>query len=121
VINIRKLAALDIVFHGSRLILVEFAVGVFLPLTLGLVSLVRSHARWQTVVGTYLVLLAFNYVPLAVYAIIMVRKRSAREEVIDEVAHREHIASKYMPQSLLLLVPLLVPLAALAQELRSRK
>ena len=31
--NVRKLAALDIVFHGPKLILVEFAIGVLLPLS----------------------------------------------------------------------------------------
>jgi hypothetical protein len=41
--NVRKLAALDIVFHGPRLILVEFAIGVLLPLAIG--SSIAAAAR----------------------------------------------------------------------------
>ena len=118
-ISIRKLAALDILLHGSWLILAEFAAGVFLPLSLGLLSLLRGHLRWQIIVGTYLILLAVNYVPLMAYAIIIIRKGSAHEEAADELTDRSRIASKYMPQSLLLLIPLVVPVLTVLQELRN--
>lgn len=118
VISIRKLAALDIAFHGSKPILAEFAIGVLLPLALGLVSLFRSHGRWQAAVGIYLVLLSINYVPLIVYAVMLTRNGTARQEVAGELAQRDLIASKYMRQSLWLLVPLVIPATALSQELR---
>lgn len=120
-INIRKLAALDIVFHGSKIILAEFAAGVFLPLALGLLSLFRGRARWQIVLGVYLVLLAINYVPLLIYGLMIVFRGDAHAEVADELAHKDRIASTYMAQSLFLVVPLVVPVLALAQSLRSRK
>ena len=45
-INIRKLAALDIAFLGPKLILAEFGVGVFLSAAIGLATLKRSHSTW---------------------------------------------------------------------------
>ena len=51
VINVRKLAALDIAFLGPKLILAEFGVGVFLSAAIGLVTLKRSHSAWQMLLG----------------------------------------------------------------------
>ena len=69
-INIRKLAALDIVFHGPKLILAEFALGVFFPGALGLVltyaGFAIGHFRvpWVALSGCYLLVLALNYVQI---------------------------------------------------------
>lgn len=120
-INIRKLAALDMAFIGPRIILAEFAFGVFGPILVGLFSLERIHAPSQKWLGVYLILLGINYIPMLIYALAIYRKRSAQDEVADELAHRTKIASRYFPQTLLLLVPLVVPLLALTQELRRRK
>ena len=117
-INIRKLAALDIVFHGPKLILGEFAIGILLPLALGVLCFLRGHAQWQTTLGAYLVLLAINYVPLMAYAIAIVHKGSAKEEAADGLGRDR---KRYLSQSLLLLVPLIVPLLAISQELRGQE
>jgi hypothetical protein len=73
VIDFRKLAALDIVFLGSRLILAEFSIGVVGSLALGLFALIRSHSVGGIALGSYLLFIGINYVPLLVYAISIVR------------------------------------------------
>ena len=115
-INVRKLAALDIAFLGPKLILAEFSIGVFLSAAIGLLSLKRSHSGWGILVGAYLLSLAVNYVPLLLYAIAIVRQRSAQEEVAREVADRNRSLRRYRRQSLLLLIPFAVPILAFAQE-----
>jgi len=116
VINIRKLAALDIAFLGPKLILAEFSVGVFLSAAIGLVTLKRSHSVWQILLGGYLLSLAVNYVPLLLYAIPIVRQRSAQEGVAGEGADRNGSFRRYRRQSLLLLIPFAVPILAFVQE-----
>ena len=120
-INIRKLAALDMAFLGSKVIVAEYLAGVFGPLALGILSLVRQRAPWQGALGVYLILLGIDYIPLLIYSVAILRKKSAREEVADELAHREKIGSRYFPQTFLLLIPLVVPVLAIVQELHRRK
>jgi hypothetical protein len=45
VINVRKLAALDIVFHGPKFILIEFGLGVFGCAALGIWSFLSPSTR----------------------------------------------------------------------------
>jgi hypothetical protein len=116
VINVRKLAALDIAFLGPKLILAEFSLGIFLSAAIGLLTLKRSHSGWQILLGGYLLTLAVNYVPLLLYAIAIVRHRSAQIEVAHEVADRNRSFRRYRRQSLLLLIPFAVPILAFAQE-----
>jgi hypothetical protein len=121
VINIRKLAALDIAFHGPTFILAEFAFGVFASAALGLwlmyTGFFAAHFNpWSSLMGCYLLFAALNYVPLFLYAISIVRRRSAEEEVAFELAHKKRYARKYTLQSLLLLFPLVVPVLAIYQE-----
>ena len=96
VIDFRKLAAVDIAFLGSRLILAEFSIGVFGLLALGLLTLLRSHSLGGIALASYILCLGLNYVPLLLYA----SPRAPRR------------------QSLLLLVPLAVPILALISPLR---
>jgi hypothetical protein len=116
VISIRKLAALDIAFLGPKLILAEFGGGILLAAAIGLLTLRRSHSVWQILLGAYLLTLAVNYVPLLLYAITIVRHRSAQVEVAHEVTDRNRSFRRYRRQSLLLLVPFAVPILAIAQE-----
>ncbi len=115
-INLRKLAAIDIFFLGHKLIFAEYAVGVFLSIALGVFVLFRGHSFWQVVLGTYLVFLGINYVPMLVYAVAIADKQSAKAELGDELSEKQTALSKYRRQSLLLLVPLLAPIFALTQE-----
>jgi hypothetical protein len=118
VINPRKLAAIDIVFLGSKLIIAEFAGGVLLCVALGTFVLFRGHSFWQIALGLYFISLGINYVPLLVYAVAITRRQSARAEIGDELSDERRAMAKYRRQSILLLVPLLVPILALARERR---
>lgn len=120
-ISIRKLAAIDMALLGSKFILAEFAVGVFGSIALGLFVLFRSLSSWQIVLGVYLISLGVNYAPLLGYAIEIACHRSARAEVADELAQPGRSMSRYRRYSLLLLLPLVVPFLAAAQELGERK
>ena len=111
-INPRKLAAIDIVFLGSKLIIAEFADGVLLCVALGTVVLFRGHSFWQLALGLYFISLGINYVPLLVYAVAITRGQSARAEMGDELSDERWAMAKYRRQSILLLVPLLVPILA---------
>jgi len=126
VINIRKLAALDIAFHGPKFILIEFALGVFGCAALGIFSLYfglfhgPNHSLFAVVIGCFLLWIALNYVPLLIYAISIVRHKSAHQEVAYELEHKDKYAKKHTFQSTLLLIPLAVPTLAAYQELQKR-
>ena len=123
-INIRKLAALDIAFHGPKFILVEFALGVFGCAALGLFSLYfglfhgPNHSLFSILLGCFLLWIALNYVPLLIYAISIARHNSVQQEVAYELEHKDIYAKKYAIQSTLLLVPLVVPALAVYQEMQ---
>jgi len=113
VINIRRLAAVDIAFLGSRFILAEFSIGVVGSLCLGVLTLVRSHSYSGRVFGVYLVCIGVNYVPLLFHAISLVRHGTASHEIADEMPEKNRMFRKYRRQSLLLLVPLVLPILAI--------
>jgi hypothetical protein len=116
-IDIRKLTAVDIALHGPRFILIEFGVGEILLVLFAVLGLMEGRgAIWSW----YLACLAVNYLPLLAYAVVIVRKRSAQDEAAAELAERSTIR-RYGIQQLWLLVPFVVPIAALWQELVRRR
>ena len=124
-INIRKLAALDIVFHGSRFMLAEVMVGVFVSGALAAVTFFAffrnpAHPFAQLFLGGVCSWIAINYVPLLLYTISITRRKSAEREVAFELAHKDYYARKYTTQSLLLVLPLVVPVLAVIQEISAR-
>ena len=116
VINISNLAALDIAFLGPKLILAEYSVGVFLSAAIGLVTLKRSHSAWQMLWEDTSYHWRSTICPLLLYAVASVRRGSAHAEVANELAHRDQSFRRYRLNSLLLLVPLAVPVLAIRQE-----
>lgn len=121
--NIRKLAALDIVFHGPRLILAEFAAAVMLGCGLGILQFLLffhnpGHPFPVGLMGLFFSCIALNYLPLLLYAIAIARSRSAAQEVAFELEHKEMYTRKYTLQSLWLLLPLVVPVMAIFQEMK---
>jgi hypothetical protein len=120
VINVRKLAAIDLYFLGPKIILLEFGLGVPIMLTLGILSLrvgaFRTHATWQIVLGVYLLLLAINYIPMLWCAIDIARHATAAAELGDELQDEPAAMRKYRRQSLWLLVPLAVLVAWITQR-----
>jgi hypothetical protein len=120
-IEIRKLAAVDMVWLGTRIIVAEYACGVVLPLALGVLTL---HHAWsdgqpfslQRLLGWWLIGISANYVPLLLYAVSIARSGSVETEGAPELAR----ASRYGVQQSMILVPLLVVVVALFQEHRKR-
>lgn len=128
IITVRKLAALDIALHGARLILAEFGLAIAIGAALGiwLISAASSGggatALFRLVAGAYFLCVAINYVPLLLYGIAIARRKSARQEAATELAEKDgRLARRYGAQSLLLVLPLVVPILALAQEMRGRR
>ena len=124
-ITIRKLAALDIVWHGPKLILAEFLLTVGLGSALAVFSLsffIRSsaHPIFALILSLVFLGVTLNYVPLLLYAFHFVRHKNAELEVAFELAHKERFARKYQLQSLLLFVPLVVSILAIVQEWQKR-
>jgi hypothetical protein len=111
----RRLAAIDILFLGYVFFLAEYALGSFGLLSMGLFVLIHGHSDGQAALGMYLICLGINYIPLLSYAVVIGNKQNARNELRDELQAEETAMTKYRRLSLLLLVPLLVPIPALSQ------
>ena len=121
-LDVRKLAAIDLELLGAKFILTEFGIGVAGAMALGALTLraglTRFHSPRMTMFGVYLLLLGINYVPLLLHAIGMARQGSARKEIAGELGDKRAAMRKYRRQSLFLLLPLLIPIAAVLQEIR---
>ena len=116
VLNARKLAAIDLVFLGAKVIIVEFAIGIFFSAALGVFVLLRGHGSLvQVVLGLYLISIGINYVPMLIYAIAITKANSARAELGSELDDKGAAMAKYRRQSLWLLVPLSVPVIVITQ------
>ena len=118
-IEIRKLAAVDMAWLGARIIVPEYVLGVAAPLAFGLVSFAGglSAGSWfQIVFGLWLLGIGVNYVPLLLYALAIARAGTVEAEGRPEIAR----ARRYGAQQVVILVPLLVAAVAIAQE-RARR
>jgi hypothetical protein len=118
IINVRKLAALDIVFHGPKFILIEFALAVFICASVGLSILHgANHSPLMIILGSFFLGVSLNYLPLLWYSINIVKHKSAQQEVAYELEHKDSYAGKYTLQSIILLVtPLAMLLLAVYQN-----
>ena len=115
VIQIRKLAAVDMAWLGSRVIIAEYALGVALPFWLGALTLragLAASSVWEVLLGMWLLTIAFNYVPLFLYAVSLSKSGRVKSEGGPELAH----AQRYGVQQVIILVPLAVVILAIAQE-----
>ena len=119
-INIRKLAALDIVYRGQRTILIEFGFGVFFLGLLGAAFLLFAHQRTAVTegIGVYLLLLGINYVPLFGHALSISLRKSAAREVASELANEKVYRKKYGVQQVLILVPFAIVILAAIQKVK---
>ena len=116
-INIRKLAALDMALNGPRFILGEFAIGIVLPLILGLFSIREGlfrpvQAGREILIGFWLIGVGINYIPLFIYAVLLARSGTVKEEGQPELAH----AARYRIQQIIIFIPFLVVVLAIMQE-----
>ena len=119
-IQVRKLVAVELTFLGPSVIFAEYAIAVVVSVVVGILSLrmgaLRTHSVWQTLLGIYLLFLALTYAVLLAYAIALTRRGNAREQIADELDNTSSTFRKYRRQSLWLLVPLVVPLAAVRRR-----
>src|SRR5882724_9879173 len=100
--NLRKLAPIDIVFLGYKLVVAEYTVGVFFSTALGLFVLYRSHSLWQVALGIYLIALGINYSPMLAYTLSIANEESARAELGSELSDKAAAMCKYRRQSIFL-------------------
>lgn len=118
-LNVRKLAALDMALHGPRFIVIEFGAGVVGCALIGGLSLaagLRSHGiTWQVILGAGLLWIALNYLPLLLHAIDLARRKSAPQEVWPELADPRVVRS-YGLRQLWILVPFAVVIFAFMQR-----
>jgi hypothetical protein len=114
VADIRRLAAIDIVFLGFKFVVVEYCLGVLLSVALGLFVLIRSHSVWQVTLGVYLICVGINYIPMFLYTISIANKQNAQAELGSELTEKRKAMAKYRRISLLLLVPFVLPVLAIS-------
>lgn len=116
-IQVRKLAAVEMAALGAQVTVSAYALGIVLLLLFGLFSLVLNltgvqPADWQVAVGAWMLSVAMNYAVLLAYALSIIKAGTARQEGQAELAH----AMRYSTQQVIVLIPLLVVALALAQE-----
>lgn len=126
IITVRKLAALDLVFHGPRFVVIEFAGAVVLAGGLAILSL-RSGLTspnhpvvWEIALGAYLSSVAVNYIPLLIYTVALAQSGTAREAVAMELEQEQKFKRQYGLQQLLLVVPFAILAIAVAQATTRR-
>src|SRR5262245_21151360 len=117
-VNARRLAAVDLSGLGPKIIIPEFALGVLGVPALGILTVLRSGSVEMTVFGVALVGLGVNYIPLLIHAIDLVRRSAVESAIADEGSDRQALYAKYRRQSLWLLLPFAVGIAALSQMRR---
>ncbi len=118
-VNIRKLAAVDMTLNGTRFIIAEFAIGIVLSLILGSLSIRAGLSGtipvgWEIVIGFWIIGIALNYIPLFIYAVILARNGTVKEEGQPELAQ----VKRYSIQQVIILIPLFVAVLAIVQESR---
>ena len=116
-ISVRKLAALDLVFHGRKLVLVEFGVGVSFSTLLGFwfiysgLSAIPDPSYLIAVLGIGLLGIGLNYLPLLIYALQLQRPENAKRIVLYELGHPQTYQRIYGLQSVIFTI---VPFALLS-------
>jgi hypothetical protein len=88
--------------NGIRFILVEFALGIFLPLILGFIELRAglvgpAVSTREVVLGFWLISIAFNYIPLFFYAIPIAKGGNVKQEGQPELAQAKRYTIKVYP------------------------
>jgi hypothetical protein len=126
-INIRKLAALDLVFHGSRFVVIEFGGAVVLAAALAALTLRSALSApgrpvvWEIALRVFLATVGANYLPLLLHTVSLIRSGTAREEVAAELQQVRESQRRYGTQQLLLVVPFAVLAISVAQMFTRRR
>ena len=119
-ITVRKLAALQIEFRGSRRVVLEFGFGCLFMGAVGVAFLLfAKHPTAATsALGVYLFFLGLNYAPLLAYSVSIAMRGSAKLVAARELAHQDVYRRRYGVQQALILVPLAIVALSVAQELK---
>jgi hypothetical protein len=122
IINIKKLAALGIRLHGRNVILIEFGLSFLFLISFGLFIFLASLevSMLGLLFGAYLLLVGLNYLPLLLYAVVISRKNIAHSKASEE-SPRTGRTRKYSIQQLIILIPFLVLVLSVMQEMKTRK
>jgi hypothetical protein len=120
-INVRRLVAVDLSGLGPKIIISEFALAVIGAPALGVFTLLRSRSPGGIVFGITLIGVGVNYVPLLVHAIDLVHHKQVETEIAAENTDRRAIHAKYRRQSLWLLLPFVVAVAAVCRTDKWRR
>jgi xanthine/uracil/vitamin C permease (AzgA family) len=110
--DVRRLVALDMGLHGPTFILIEFGLGVPVPMILG-ASLV---SRGFLTLGVYLFTLGINYVPPLVYAVALRNDHSKVVNTKDPDVRR--LNRKYSTQQFLIFIPFFIVMLDIIQRRR---
>jgi len=119
-ISVCKLAALDIVFHGPKLVLVEFTLSLGITAFLGLWILYQAVVSVTSfsniILGLAFLGIGSNYLPLLLHAIRMARQGTAKAEVTFELDNPESSQRMYGIQStIFILIPFALFILAIIQ------
>ena len=115
IINIRKLAAIDVVLNGWVPISAEFFFGVFGLMAIGILF-------FETILGFYFFLVSFNYIPVLIYVLLIGNRENAKKEVRAELSKVKRYGSKairnYNLQQLLAFIPFSIIILSVLQEIQ---
>ena len=88
-INVRKLAAIDIALRGPRLILAEFGAAVVMLGFAAVAGLVRGYGSSLWI--WYFLFIAINYFPLLIYSVRMIFAKTVLNHAMPEVHDRASV------------------------------
>ena len=97
--SVKRLVALDMGLHGPKFILIEFGLGVPVPMILGL-SLVLEGI-WP--LGVYVFTLGINYIPVLIHAVNL--RKSYAEVVNMNDPEIGKLNRKYSFQQFIIFIP----------------
>lgn len=116
-VNVRRLAAVDLHGLGPKIIIPEFALGALGAPALGVLTLLRSGSTTMIAFGILLIGLGLNYLPLLIHAIDLTRRSAAGVEIAGEASDSGALYANYRKQSLWLLLPFVVAAADVSQRI----
>jgi len=119
-VNVRRLAAVDLSGLGPKIVIPEFALGAVGTPALGVLTVLRSGSMAVAAFGIALIGIGANYVPLLIHAIDLTLTSAVARELAGEADARQALYAKYRRQSLWLLLPFAVAAADLSQRFSRR-
>ena len=99
--------------HGPRFILIEFSLGVPVPMLLGASLVLQGFLLF----GAYIFTLGINYVPFLVYAVSLRKNYGDVVDMSDPGIGR--LNRKYSTQQFLIFIPFFAVALALLQRFRA--